>query len=426
MAKFEDLLSNSDLLKYIQDQGFSGPTPVQQKGIPPLLKRESLSLLGKTGTGKTLSYALPLVECLKEDESNNVQVQVGSPRALVILPTKELTSQVFQVFKGISHFAKLRVRQLLGGEKGQKSKELSSSSIDILVTGPGRLVQMVEKKELNLLDVKYLILDEADTLLDMGFFKDIQKMWGFCEWDGCSVGLISATMPNDFDRFKEEVFKKVDFKELEVGGHAIKQEIETFNIDLGQKEKNKMLELFIDKQANGSGMIFCNRKETTTEVYEYLKKSYPSKRFFVLNGEMEAKERNASMKKFRDKGGIMVCTDIAARGIDIPSLNWVLNYDLPFEAVFYIHRSGRVGRGGRKGSVYNFVTSRDLNLIARINKSIKEQSLLKLTTINTKMQRDLTKKKATRASAAKVPVKKVTKKRPQVGRKNSPRYKKSK
>lgn len=428
MAKFEDLLKNEELLKFIEDQGFKTPTPVQAKGIPLIADQQSVSLLAKTGTGKTLSYALPVVQQLKATEDRSAEPILGAPRAVIVLPTKELTSQVFQVFKDISHFAKLRVRQLLGGEKGQKSRDLGTSAMDILVTGPGRLAQMLEKKELSLAEVKYFILDEADTLLDMGFFKDIQKLWGYCEWDGCTVALISATMPNDFDRFKEEVFNKVDFKMLEIGGHSLKQEIETFNIDIGQKEKNKMMQLFIDKQANGSGMIFCNRKETTTELYNFLKEQYPSKRFFILNGEMEAKDRNASMKKFRDKGGIMICTDIAARGIDIPSLNWVLNYDLPFEAVFYIHRSGRVGRGGRKGSVYNFVTSRDLNLIARINKSIKEQSLLKLTTINTKMQRDLTKKKDARRTASKVkePVKKVAKKRPQVGRKNSPRYKKNK
>ncbi len=426
MANFEELLKNADLIKFIEDQGFKSPTPVQVKGIPLLANGESISLLGKTGTGKTLSYALPIVQSIKENEDRNAEPILGAPKAVIILPTKELTSQVYQVFKDISHFAKLRVRQLLGGEKGQKSRDLGTSAMDILITGPGRLAQMLEKKELSLSEVKYFILDEADTLLDMGFFKDIQKLWGYCEWDGCTVGLISATMPNDFDKFKEEVFSKVDFKMLEVGGNSIKQDIETFNIDLGQKEKNQMTELFIDKQANGSGMIFCNRKETTTELYEFLKGKYPSKRFFILNGEMEAKDRNASMKKFRDKGGIMVCTDIAARGIDIPSLNWVLNYDLPFEAVFYIHRSGRVGRGGRKGNVYNFVTSRDLNLIGRINESIKEQSLLKLTTINTKMQRELTKKKVARSNASKEPVKKVAKKRPQVGGRHSPRYKKNK
>ena len=426
MSKFEDLLNNADLLKYIEDQGFKSPTPVQVKGIPLLAKKQSISLLGKTGTGKTLSYALPVVQGLKEIEDRSVEATPGAPKALIVLPTKELTSQVYQVFKDISHFAKLRVRQLLGGEKGQKSRDLGTSAIDILITGPGRLAQMLEKKEITLSEVKYFILDEADTLLDMGFFKDIQKLWGYCEWDDCTVGLISATMPNDFDKFKEEVFSKVDFTMLEVGGNSIKQDIETFNIDIGQKEKNPMIELFLEKQANGSGMIFCNRKETTTEVHDYLKEKYPSKRFFILNGEMEAKDRNASMKKFRDKGGVMICTDIAARGIDIPSLNWVLNYDLPFEAVFYIHRSGRVGRGGRKGSVYNFVTSRDLNLISRINVSIKEQSLLKLTTINTKMQRELTKKKATRGKTSETPVKKVAKKRPQVGGRNSPRYKKSK
>jgi superfamily II DNA/RNA helicase len=424
MATFNDLLAHDELKAYIKEQGFAHPTPVQTKGIPVLAKKQSLSLLGKTGTGKTLSYALPIVQNVKNDEQSGIETKPGHPKAVIILPTKELTSQVFQVFKDISHFSKLRVRKLLGGEKGQKSRELSSQNFEILVTGPGRLAAMVEKKEISLADTRYIILDEADTLLDMGFFKEIKKLWGFCEWEGTTVGLISATMPNDFDRFKDEVFETIDFKMLEVGGHALKQEIETFNIDLNFKEKNKMTKLFLEKQPAGSGMIFCNRKETTDEVFKFLKEEFPSKRFYILHGEMDAKERATSFKKFKEKGGVMVCTDIAARGIDIPALGWVLNYDLPFEAVFYIHRSGRVGRGGRKGSVFNFVTSRDFNLIARINTSIKEQSLLKLTTINTKLQRTLTKKKEQKKDNT--PVKKAREKRPQVGRRKTPRYKKSK
>lgn len=426
MANFKDLLKDKNLLAFVEDQGFQSPTPVQVKGIPLLAKRESLSLLGKTGTGKTLSYALPIVQNLKEDEAEGVEVKKGAPRAVIVLPTKELASQVFSVFKDISHFAKLRVRLLLGGESGLKSKDLGGQQFDILVTGPGRLALMVEKKQLSLADVKYLILDEADTLLDMGFLKDIKKLWGYCEWDGTTVGLISATMPGDFDKFKDDVFCKTEFKMLEVGGHALKQDIETFNIDLNFKEKNNMSVMFLEKQASGSGIIFCNRKETTIELHNFLKDKFKSKRFYVLNGEMEAKERMASFKKFKEKGGVMICTDIAARGIDIPSLSWVLNYDLPFEAVFYIHRSGRVGRGGRKGSVFNFVTSKDFNLIARINTSIKNQSLLKLTTINSTILKTMTKKKAskdTRGTAKKV-TKKAPSRRAQVTRKKTPRYKK--
>jgi superfamily II DNA/RNA helicase len=425
MATFNDLLKHEELKAFVKEQGFQHPTPVQVKGIPVLANRQSLSLLGKTGTGKTLSYALPIVQNVKEDEQKGTETRQGHPKAVIVLPTKELTSQVFQVFKDISHFSKLRVRKLLGGEKGAKSKSLGSQSFEILVTGPGRLAAMLEKKEISLADAKYLILDEADTLLDMGFFKEIKKLWGYCEWDGTTVGLISATMPNDFDKFKDEVFEKVDFEMLEVGGHGLKQEIETFNIDINFKEKNTMTRHFLEKTPAGSGMIFCNRKETTEELHKFLKEQFPSKRFFVLHGEMDAKERAASFKKFKEKGGVMICTDIAARGIDIPALGWVLNYDLPFEAVFYIHRSGRVGRGGRKGSVYNFVTTKDFNLIARINTSIQEQSLLKLSTINTKLQRFMTKKKQEKRTP-KAPVKKAPTKRPQVGRKQTPRYKKSK
>ncbi|OUR99921.1 hypothetical protein A9Q84_02505 [Halobacteriovorax marinus] len=425
MANFKDLLTDKDLLAFVEEQGFQGPTPVQIKGIPLLAKRESISLLGKTGTGKTLSYALPIVQNLKEDEAKGVEVKKGSPKAVIVLPTKELATQVFNVFKDVSHFAKLRVRLLLGGESGHKSKDLGGQAIDILVTGPGRLAIMVEKKQLSLSDVKYLVLDEADTLLDMGFFKDIKKLWGYCEWDGTTVALISATMPSDFNKYKDDVFSKTKFQMLEVGGHALKQEIETFNIDLNFKEKNNMTVMFLEKQTAGSGIIFCNRKETTVEVYEFLKEKFKSKRFYILNGEMEAKDRLASFKKFKEKGGVLICTDIAARGIDIPALAWVLNYDLPFEAVFYIHRSGRVGRGGRKGSVFNFVTSKDFNLIARINTSIKNQSLLKLTTINSNILKTMTKKKASKSNKSEEKVVKKVSKRPQVGRKKTPRYKKS-
>jgi superfamily II DNA/RNA helicase len=431
MKDFKNLLENDGLFSFLKEQGMEKPTEVQAKSITPFTKGESLSVLSHTGSGKTLAYALPLVQMLKADEAKGIENKPGHPRAMILAPTRELATQIHSVLKSISHHCKMRVRIIKGGDEGKKNKALSKEQIDILVCGPGRAKSTLSRKELFAVETKYLIFDEADQLLDMGFSKDIKAIYNFFEWKETQVALFSATMPSDFAEFKAEVFPKSEFTEVHLaGGHKMVQAIETFNINLAYQEKIPMTEAFLQKTADGSGMIFCNQKGTAVEVHKKLDNMFPKKKFHLLHGDMEIAERKKSFEKFKKIGGVLVCTDIAARGIDIETLNWVLNYDLPFEAVYYIHRAGRVGRNGRKGKVFNYVTSKDLSLIGKINNAIESQSAIKLSPLkenkapvkkakptNKKVAKKVAKKSAARKKATSV------RKKAKTAKKKTPRYK---
>lgn len=424
MTQFNKLLENAAILEYLSEHKFEKATDVQAKSLPAILSGDSASILAQTGTGKTLAYCLPLVQKLKEEESaEGFEIKEGHPRAVILAPTRELATQVYGILKDISHHAKLRVRLLVGGDSGKKNKALAMSKIDILVAGPGRAFSALKRKEIVAKETRYLIFDEADQLLDMGFSKDIEGIYRYFEWDDTQVVLVSATMSDQFKEFSTKVFPKVEFKDVTLdGSHTVKQTIETFNISLDYTEKFNMTEMFIEKEAMGSGVIFLNQKGPAEELFKKLQtsKSVGKRKTYLLHGGMEVKERKISFDKFKATGGILICTDIAARGIDINTLNWVLNYDMPFEAVYYIHRSGRVGRNGRKGLVYNFVTYKDFDLVVKINEAIKNQSSIKLSPLS------LNKPKVSKVAHKDAPTKKEAnkKKREVVNRrKNTPRYK---
>ncbi len=423
MKNFKDLLENEGLFSYLKEQGMEKPTDVQAKAITPFTKGESLSVLAQTGSGKTLAYALPLVQMIKADEKAGIENEPGQPRAVILAPTRELSTQIFSILKGISHHCKMRVRLMKGGDEGKKTKQLAKEQIDILVCGPGRAKSALGRKELNATKTKYLIFDEADQLLDMGFTKDIQAIYNYFEWDETQVALYSATMPSDFAEFKKNVFPKSEFNEVHLaGGNQMVQNIETFNINLNYKEKIPMTEAFLEKEADGSGIIFANQKGTAVEIFNALTKKFPKRKFHLLHGDMPVVDRKKSFDQFKKVGGTLVCTDIAARGIDIDTLKWVVNYDLPFEAVYYIHRSGRVGRNGRKGRVYNYVTAKDFTLIGKINEAISSQSSVKLSQI--KQNKPVVKKNQPKKVAKKIEKKTALRKKADTDRKKAKTSKK--
>lgn len=437
MATFKQLLQLPVLHDYLKEEGFEKPTDVQEQAIPHLLQGESIVCTAQTGTGKTLAYALPLVQLLKEGEKNNRwdPKAASAPAAIILCPTRELASQVFGILKRISHFAKFRVRLLSGGDSSAKTTQMRQG-VDVLVAAPSRVRQALDKGDLKLDQLCLLVADEADQMLDLGFAKELKNIYSKAP-HGCQLALFTATRPADLQEIAQDVFDGAQLMDLVVGmNHSVKLNIETYNISCSQGEKPMMLELFLKEQGGMKGIIFVNRKETVDEVYENLAKQFPKRKFARLHGDMDKKSREAAIKEFRDKNVTMVASDIAARGIDVKGVVWVLNYDLPFEAVYYLHRSGRTGRAGVAGRVFNFVTNRDNAIIAKINRSIGEQTLLKLDPIATD-------KKAAAASSKKkvakkkTPLKKPTDAKKKVGRdkpdkkkfvkkvKKTPRYKKS-
>jgi superfamily II DNA/RNA helicase len=424
MSSFEKLDLRNDLLAFLGEAELTEPTPIQKQAIPRLLKGESLCALAPTGTGKTLAYALAMVQRLKDSEKE-CEATPGHPRGIILAPTRELATQVHGILKSISHHAKLRVRALTGGSGPGKNVALRSQLIDVLVVGPTRLAHTIARKELSLSKLEFMVLDEADQLLDPSFAKDLQAIWLAAKESRTSLALFSATEPPDFNEFIVKLFGEQKLARLAVeGAGQLKREVETYNIFIQPKEKISMTELFLKEKAQGHGVIFVNRRETVDSLIESLKKSLPAKRFIALHGEMTKEERKKNFDRFRKTGGVLIASDIAARGIDFDNLSWVLNFDLPFEPVYYVHRVGRVARGENKGLVFNLVIPADRKIVTRINKSIEEQTALVLGAID--MPKETKKVAEARVSArakAAAAKKEPVKKRPVLKPKRTPRYK---
>ncbi|RLA66962.1 MAG: hypothetical protein DRQ88_04825 [Epsilonproteobacteria bacterium] len=370
VPEFGKLISNQNLLDYLSSVSFKRPTQVQNDCIPKLLGKGDFTVQGRTGSGKTLGYLLPIIEKLKEREQENAEDLVACPKTIILLPTRELALQIFGVAKGVSHFAKLRIRKLVGGDKGRSLNSLYNSQIDILVTTPDRCLRAFKNKELSADSMNYLVFDEADQLLEPSFKKTVWEIAKTVSNPDMQVFLISASRPVDFPTIIEESFPGRKFEVIGKGEeNVLNHKVSTYNLSLENDDKFIYVKSFVKKQNKRNGLIFAGNKARAQKVYEILEETGQEK-LFVLHKDLDIKERVAVVDKFRKNGGTLVATDIFARGIDITHLQWVLNFDIPSEADYYLHRSGRVGRAGRSGDVFNFITSKDGHRQRRINEEL--------------------------------------------------------
>lgn len=378
--KLKDFFQDPSFLAFFAEKKISEATPVQAK-VAPVFAEKDLSVVAPTGSGKTYSYALPLMKALKEMEQHKgINLEKAAPRAVILTPTRELSRQVYQVFKELSHHIKAKVRLMVQGEGARKEEVLLEQPMDLLVCNPGRLKLKLDKGLINLNEIRYVILDEADQMLDMGFEKDLKAIFEKLNQElPPRIHLFTATKPQNFEEKRTQLFEGRQFSDLILSGaHQLSAKVETFNIYLSPKEKTRMMESFLTKEAKGKGVIFVNDKNNAQQLHQTLRETCPKTHLILLHGEMTPQERRSAHHLFQKKGGVLIATDIAARGIDLPELLWVVNYDLPFDPVYYIHRSGRVGRLGKVGYVYNFVTSYDVKLIQKINEAIQSQTAIKL------------------------------------------------
>jgi superfamily II DNA/RNA helicase len=307
----------------------------------------------------------------------------GMPRAIIVLPTRELAWQVYQTLKRITHHARLRVRLLVGGDESKKKSSPADEMMDILVTVPGSLGRALGQGTLSGEVTTTMIIDEADQMLDKSFEQDWKKILAKLA-DLQQLVLCTATTPDDFDERSQVVFPDFDLLPIMVGGvKEARQHLETFNIFVKADEKKQMLKTFLKKQANGKGIIFVNKREEAVILGKELSEMMGNMSIPVIHGDIVAKHREDIIKNFRaekkDVGAtFIIATDILARGLDIIDLRWVLNYDLPFEAVYYVHRSGRAGRDFKPAMIYNFYSPLDQNIVTRINEAITGQTAIQL------------------------------------------------
>ncbi|WP_407051043.1 DEAD/DEAH box helicase [Methyloraptor flagellatus] len=351
----------------VEAAGYTQPTPIQEKAIPIVLERKDVVGIAQTGTGKTASFVLPMLTRL---ESGRARARM--PRTLILEPTRELAAQVEENFNkyGINH--KLSVALLIGGVSFDEQLKKLDRGVDVLIATPGRLLDLFGRGRLLMTGVEILVIDEADRMLDMGFIPDIEKICKMIPTNRQTL-MFSATMPPEIQRLADMFLR--DPVRVEAGKpSSVTKTVTQRLIAAGreQHEKREVLrDLITDAQDLKNAIIFCNRKRDVQIVYRSLEKHGFS--VGALHGDMDQRARMAMLDAFRNNRlTLLVASDVAARGLDIPDVSHVFNFDVPVHAEDYVHRIGRTGRAGRSGTAVTIVTDLDAKALAAVEKLIGE------------------------------------------------------
>jgi ATP-dependent RNA helicase RhlE len=365
MNSFKDFNFLPSLQATLTEKGLLTPTEIQTRVLPLLLSGQSVVGVAETGSGKTLAYALPVLHLLKKLEDQGEKVSVESqPRAVVVVPTRELGEQVSKVFKPFTHTTRLRVRTVLGGTTTEIAKKNIQGQLEILVATPGRLVQFLNQRLLSLRDVRTLIFDEADQMLDQGFLPDAQAIVSACPPER-QLALFSATVPTAVQELISKLFTGAEVIRSK-GSHRLVPTLTTKNLKVINGKRFPLLEKLLAEKVKGGTLIFTNTRDQCDKLSCELKKI--GRMCAIYRGEMNKVERRANLKDFRDgKIELLISTDLASRGLDVEHVGRVINYHLPAHMENYIHRVGRTARAGRKGLVINFVTERDAPFMSRLD-----------------------------------------------------------
>ncbi|MBT3611526.1 MAG: DEAD/DEAH box helicase [Flavobacteriales bacterium] len=365
--KFEDLNLNHSLLKAVKDQNYIHPTAIQQQAIPLVLKKHDILASAQTGTGKTAAFALPILHHLINEKKDNSKIKI---RALVVTPTRELAIQIGESFTNYSKYNAIKNTVIFGGVKQVTQSSALNNGVDVLVATPGRLLDLMGQGFISLKDIGYFVLDEADRMLDMGFIHDIKKLLEKLPENRQSL-FFSATMPKNIVGLSSQILKfpkRISVSPVSSTAETIQQFIYYTN----KKDKKKLLlHILKDKDINQL-LLFSRTKHGADRIVRDLKKN--NIEAAAIHGDKAQSQRQKALQSFKDsKIRVLVATDIAARGIDIDKLSYVLNYDIPNESETYVHRIGRCGRAGEKG-VSISICEPEENVYARdIEKLIKQK-----------------------------------------------------
>lgn len=361
MMNFDDLNISDEIKKAIVEMGFEKATPIQKKAIPIGLKGMDITAQAQTGSGKTLAFSIPILQ--------KIFVPDRSPQAIILCPTRELCIQVAgEIEKLAKHIKKLKVLAVYGGQSIGKQTRVLKKGVHIVVGTPGRVIDHIQRKNLDLIGVESVVLDEADEMLDMGFREDIETILKNTPHQRQTL-LFSATIPRQIRRIAENYQKNPKFIKIGSNKKTIPK-ITQYSFKTNSKYKFDDLCKLFEAYDVKSALIFCNTKKGVDFVFKNLKKNdYSSD---ALHGDMTQKIRDKVMNKFRN-GNVrfLVATDVAARGLDISNLDVVVNYDVPQNFDDYTHRIGRTARAGNAGFAFTLVTSRDSNLFDNIKKQSK-------------------------------------------------------
>jgi len=359
---FADLGLSPEIVRAIEDMGYRHPTPIQEQAIPVVLMGRDVMGVAQTGTGKTAGFTLPMLDIL-----SGSRARARMPRSLILEPTRELALQVAENFVQYGKYLKLTHALIIGGESMSDQKDVLNRGVDVLIATPGRLIDMFERGSILLSDAKLLVIDEADRMLDMGFIPDVERIVSLLPPTRQTL-FFSATMGPEIRRLADAFLQNP--KEITVSRPASVATTITEGLALvSELDKREVLRRLIRKHDVQNALIFCNRKSDVDILYKSLTKH----RFSVgaLHGDMAQSVRFSTLEKF--KAGeirLLVCSDVAARGIDIGGLSHVFNFDVPHHAEDYVHRIGRTGRAGLEGHAYTIAKPDDRFAIEAIEKLI--------------------------------------------------------
>ena len=364
---FQELNIITPILKAIEAEGYLNPSPIQESAIPVLLEGKDLLGSAQTGTGKTLAFAVPILQGLYEDVKNRQVKPVI--KALILAPTRELAEQIKDSFRTYGKYVGAKTEVIYGGVS-QKNQEIAlRKGLDVLIATPGRLMDLMNQNLVSLKDVKYFVLDEADRMLDMGFIRDVKKIVAELPKER-QTALFSATVPNDILSLAESMLidpVRIAVTPVETTVEKIKQSLYYV---LKKDRTNLLIDLLVNPKMS-SVLIFTRTKHGANKLVKELL-AYGVKTD-AIHGNKSQNNRQRALSDFKSgKLRVLVATDIAARGIDIDELSHVINYDLPETPETYIHRIGRTGRAGLSGEAYSFCHPEELNLLKAIEKHIKE------------------------------------------------------
>jgi ATP-dependent RNA helicase DeaD len=365
-AKFSDYPLSSELLKAIGLLDFTSPTQVQARVIPAVLKQQDIIVRSQTGSGKTAAFAIPICELVDWEENK--------PQALVVAPTRELAIQVKEDIFNIGRFKRLKVSAVYGKSPlTNQIKELKQKT-HVVVGTPGRIIDHLERGTLDTSQIKYLVIDEADKMFNMGFIEQIETIITSLPKERVTM-VLSATIPKGIEALCDKYMKKPIHAEIEEQ-NSVLDRISQARYTVDKKDKQKLLRDITIVENPDSCIIFCNTKQTVDQVYQGLQNlEYTCEK---IHGGMEQRERLRVMNDFKHGSfRYLVATDVAARGIDIEDVSLVINYDLPLECESYVHRIGRTGRQERQGKALTFVTQYEDKFLEAIHQYIGKEIPLK-------------------------------------------------
>jgi superfamily II DNA/RNA helicase len=373
MIKFSDLNLNPKVLKAVEEAGYETPTPIQAGAIPPALEGRDVLGIAQTGTGKTAGFVLPMITMLARGRA-----RARMPRSLVLCPTRELAAQVAENFDTYSKYVKLTKALLIGGVSFKEQDTLIDKGVDVLIATPGRLLDHFERGKLILSDVKVMVVDEADRMLDMGFIPDIERIFGLTPFTRQTL-FFSATMASEIERITNTFLSnpaRIEVARQATASETIAQEVVMFKgsrRDKEASEKRAVLRKLIDNEgaACTNAIIFCNRKVDVDIVAKSLKQhGYDAA---PIHGDLDQSQRTRTLDGFRNGDlRFLIASDVAARGLDVPAVSHVFNFDVPSHAEDYVHRIGRTGRAGRSGKALMICSSKDEKNFEAIEKLIQK------------------------------------------------------